>query len=294
MFEIENTIIENYPYIKNLCVVKIRNLGHNHFVSAEILKDGEVEEGDDNLAEEASNSGNTPAGDKQSEAEVEKILNDSKELFPNENADLLVDQDKEGAGEGAGEEEVNDEETELANKFVPINNEDNSDSILTNMTKMIPIGSMDDVFVLQKFNATEIKSILFVHSCVPRIKEFIYIIRNEPLQLKSPYMKNFEDLLVKMVFFVTKTESENAFTCEGIPIVQNQKYLRELKVIDLLIDIIIIPFEGENAVFDLSVLNQRSPIVRICQLIYRILKLCSKDHPHNKFYVAQWISHFFQ
>ena len=32
---------------------------------------------------------------------------------------------------------------------------------------------------------------------------------------------------------------------------------------------------------------------RICRLIYRILKLCSKDNEHNKFYVAQWISHFF-
>lgn len=35
-------------------------------------------------------------------------------------------------------------------------------------------------------------------------------------------------------------------------------------------------------------------MVRICQLVYRILKLCSKESDHNKFYVAQWISHFFQ
>ena len=64
-------------------------------------------------------------------------------------------------------------------------------------------------------------------------------------------MKSFEDLLSNMVFFVTKTDSEDPFTCEGQPIIQNQKYMRELKVIDLLIDIIIYPFEGENPVFDI-------------------------------------------
>jgi hypothetical protein len=35
-------------------------------------------------------------------------------------------------------------------------------------------------------------------------------------------------------------------------------------------------------------------MIRICRLIYRVLKLCAKDNEHNKFYVAQWISHFFE
>lgn len=61
--------------------------------------------------------------------------------------------------------------------------------------------------------------------------------------------------------------------------------MRELKIIDLLMDILIYPFEGENQ-FDISKLTQRSPIVRICQLIYRLLKHCAKDNEFNKFYVA--------
>jgi hypothetical protein len=128
--------------------------------------------------------------------------------------------------------------------------------------------------------------LLFIHSSIPSIKEFIYIVRNEPLQLKSPYMKSFEDLLAKIVFFITRTDSTNPFTCEGQPIVQNQKYMRELKVIDLLIDILIYPFEGEDPTYDFNLINQKSPIVRICQLIYRILKLCAKECIQNKFYIA--------
>jgi hypothetical protein len=69
--------------------------------------------------------------------------------------------------------------------------------------------------------------------------------------------------------------------------------MRELKVIDLLIDILIYPFEGDQPTYNFNDINQRSPIVRICQLIYRILKLCAKNSIQNKFYIAQWISHFF-
>ena len=40
---------------------------------------------------------------------------------------------------------------------------------------------MDDVFILNKYNETEIQKILFIHSSIPSIKEFVYIVRNEPL-----------------------------------------------------------------------------------------------------------------
>ena len=90
------------------------------------------------------------------------------------------------------------------------------------------------------------KKILFLQSCVPKIKEFVINLRDNPVDLKPPYIKIFEELLVKMVFFVTKSDSKDPFTCEGSPKKEVQKYMRELKIIDLLIDILIYPFEGEN------------------------------------------------
>jgi len=127
---------------------------------------------------------------------------------------------------------------------------------------------------------------------VPKIKEFTINLRVNPVELKPPYIKVFEELLVKMVFCVTKSDSNDPFTCEGVPKKEVQKYLRELKIIDLIMYILIYPFEGEHQ-FDIQKLTQRSPIVRICQLIYRLLKHAAKDNEFNKFYVAQWISHFF-
>mgnify|MGYP001949571700 CR=1 FL=1 len=53
------------------------------------------------------------------------------------------------------------------------------------------------------------------------------------------------------------------------------------------------PFEGDDPLYNINDLTQRSPMTRICQLIYKILKHSVKDNEFNKFYVAQWISLFF-
>lgn len=145
---------------------------------------------------------------------------------------------------------------------------------------------MDDVFILDKYDFNEVRANLFLQSCVPRIKEFIYVTRVRPNDLRGPYMKGFEDLLTQMLFFLIKSESSDPFKCEGVPNRFRQKYFRELKIIDLLVDILIYEFDGEDPPFLLEKITQKSPITRICQLIYRILKMCAKDNELNKFYVA--------
>lgn len=57
-------------------------------------------------------------------------------------------------------------------------------------------------------------------------------------------MKKFEELLAGLIFFVVQTDSTDPFKCEGFVRQANQKYLREIKIIDLLIDILIYPFES--------------------------------------------------
>ena len=98
---------------------------------------------------------------------------------------------------------------------------DVSDSIIMNMVQMIPRGSMDDVFILEKFSYEEVGKLMFIQSCVPIIKEFIFTIRVRQGDLKGPYMKMFEDLLSQMVFFLITAESKDPFTAEGFPVVRN-------------------------------------------------------------------------
>lgn len=172
-------------------------------------------------------------------------------------------------------------------------NDDEGDNVTVNRTKMIKVGSMDDVFILDKATNEEMTAVLFLHSLVPKIKRFTFDLRYNHDSLTSPYMKAFEEIMCLMVFFMIDTESKDPFKCDGVPKKLNQKYFREIKIIDLLIDILIYSFEGENPMYNIDEITQRSPITRICQLIYRTLKHCVNDNRDNKFYVAQWISHFF-
>jgi hypothetical protein len=170
---------------------------------------------------------------------------------------------------------------------------DEQEFLIVNVTKMVKNGTMDDVYILEKVKKDEVEQILFIHSCVPMIKEFTYNLRYNHSVLTSPYMKAFEELLTQLIFFVIETDTSDPFTADGQPHIKSQKFLREIKFIDLLIDILIYPFEGENPLFDLNNLTQKSPVTRVCQLIYRLIKHTVKENEFNKFYSAQWISHFF-
>lgn len=105
--------------------------------------------------------------------------------------------------------EENEDEEELKlddSKFTPMMYEE-TDNIIINNTKLIKGGSMDDVFILELTDIEEINSVLFIHSCVPKIKEFVYNLRNHRAKLDSPYMKAFEDLLSGLVNFIINTDA---------------------------------------------------------------------------------------
>ena len=105
----------------------------------------------------------------------------------------------------------------------------------------------DDIFILRKADESEINDVLFIHSCVPTLKNFIYNVRMNQLdKFNVGYMTHLEKILSNLIFFVTETENKDAFTCEGIPNQKRQKYLREIRIIDLLIDFLHYPFEEKR------------------------------------------------
>lgn len=115
---------------------------------------------------------------------------------------------------------------------------------MTLFTKLVIDGTMDDVFIVEKAHDDEVRSVLFIHSCIPKIKEFVHNLRFNQEVLTSPYIKTFEDMLSGLIFFVIETDDKDPFKCEGFPVKKHQKFLREIKIIDLLVDIIIYPFES--------------------------------------------------
>jgi len=65
-------------------------------------------------------------------------------------------------------------------------------------------------------------------------------------------MKEFEEILTQLVFFMVDSENKDPFKSDGKPNKQNQKYFREIKIIDLVIDILIYSFEGENPMYNID------------------------------------------
>ena len=101
------------------------------------------------------------------------------------------------------------------------------------------------------------------------------------------------DTLEKLIFFVTATESTDAFTCEGLPNQHRQKLMREQGLVEILVDCLRTPFDKEPfAPFDLSVLYQGHFIIEIAQLTYRLLHHMSKDYKRNEFALAPNIDFF--
>ena len=106
----------------------------------------------------------------------------------NENASH-ISKDKEEEDEAHPEEHHID-----TSKFTEMNNEE-GDNVTVNHTVMVKIGTMDDVFIIDKAATEEIQAVLYLHSLVPKIKKFTYDLRFNHSVLTSPYMKEFEDIL---------------------------------------------------------------------------------------------------
>ena len=105
-------------------------------------------------------------------------------------------------------------------KYTPMSY-DESDHIQILFTKLIIDGTMDDVFIVEKADDDESKSVLFIHSCIPKIKEFTHNLRFNKEVLTSPYIKTFEDMLSGLIFFVIETDSKDPFKCEGFPVIKH-------------------------------------------------------------------------
>ena len=89
-----------------------------------------------------------------------------------------------------------------------------------------------------------------------------------------------------MIFFILDEKDilKDAMLVDGEPLKSRQKAMREVRLIDLLIDCLIYPFSGQ--LYNYEDLTQQHPITKICRLVYRLLKLSVRENSMNKNYVA--------
>ena len=71
---------------------------------------------------------------------------------------------------------------------------------------------------MKKAEQSEIADVLYINSCVDQLKFYLYYLwKRLADNLSVPFFVSFEELLSNMIFFITETESQDPFNCEGIP-----------------------------------------------------------------------------
>lgn len=138
----------------------------------------------------------------------------------------------------------------------------------------------------------ETRDMQFLQASIPKLKEFVGFIRNKNTsKLTKNYYLKIQEYLKEIIFFVIKeTDNDDPFICEGIPIKVRQKLIREIRLIDIIVDTLYYPFSEE--MFKLEHLSASHPICNVLRLAYRLIKHTVKNNKKNQFYTAQWIELF--
>lgn len=89
---------------------------------------------------------------------------------------------------------------------------------------------------------------------MPRIKLYLSYLRKKAQDsLNLPFFISLMELLRGIIYWVLEIDNENyqdPFKCEGFPNKFRQQVLRETRLLDLLIDCLIYPFETNLFAYD--------------------------------------------
>ena len=151
----------------------------------------------------------------------------------------------------------------------------------------------EDAFVIETINNDYVQDWFRIHAAVPYLKEYITDLKKkrEDIFKNKERMKFIESILTELIFFVIQTEEKDPLTWEGEPSKDRQKLIRELKLIEVLCDMLYYPFA--NNFISLGVLVDYPNLSQVWGLINRLLKHIVQDYRLNEEYVAQWIELFF-
>ena len=162
--------------------------------------------------------------------------------------------------------------------------------------------SNENAFQIVKVDEHEKQDILFVNSVYGTLLRFINVIKAGKTELlRSELLKKVKKALALSIFFVVKTENipdaasdlvSYAIECEGISQVTRQKIFKDMRLIELLTDILYWPFRIPDFC-DIKRLSNVDPeILTIFQLSYRLIKHAIKEFRPNEIYASQWLDLF--
>ena len=87
--------------------------------------------------------------------------------------------------------------------YRPIKSDPNQDSIVESKINLRKKADMNDIFVPIKCTKEEIYCVLYMQSSVPKIKKYLFFIREKMTeQMNLPFFLGIQELLRGMIFFI--------------------------------------------------------------------------------------------
>lgn len=162
-----------------------------------------------------------------------------------------------------------------------------------NVIELSKKASDEDAFLITSVDELEVKDLLFIQTVSAQLYRYTkYLRANRMDEIDKDTYTYIKHILTQLIFLVTNTDSTDAENCEGYPIKSRQKLMRELRVVELLVDCLYYPFYSGG--YTIEELTDEMPLKKICILCYRLILHCVKDYRLNELYASQWIELYFE
>ena len=151
--------------------------------------------------------------------------------------------------------------------------------------------SAEHAFYIEKVDESEKKDILFVAAALGRLLHLRDVIKAQQKALLTPeYLKKVLTTMEQLIFFIVKAEGDaDPYTCEGFTPPQKQRLLKDMRLIEILTDILFYPFALQ--MYQLNNIPDEF-MVKVFQLSYRLIKHTIREYRPNELYASQWLELF--
>ena len=151
--------------------------------------------------------------------------------------------------------------------------------------------STEDAFIIEKVEEDRQREILLVRSCLPFFKHLAMVMRNgDKSQLKPSIFFKIEGLLFELCAFLFDLSKNTDFQItemSGDPVPRRQQILKDMKLIDILVDTLYYPFKSK--MFDITAIQSSDPIAVLLSNVYSTLRYTIQEYRPNELQASQWL-----
>ena len=112
--------------------------------------------------------------------------------------------------------------------------------------------------------------------------------------LTDEFMKKMIKILETLILWILEVkrgEDQNIVELEGVPQEDKQRLCKDMKLIELLTDLLYYP-TGPSGICALSDIAKQPNLLKMHQLCYRLIKHSIREYRPSEIYASQWINMF--